>query len=210
MALSRADIDLATGERRARAMAALIFALPGSLYLYQGEELGLREVLDIPADRREDPIFGLTGGSEIGRDGCRIPLPWNTVASTSFGFSTPGADESVAEPWLPQPADWGERAMTELDDSDTSTLAIYRELADVRAEYAVTQPLSAELIELGAGLVALRRGDLVVVVNTTDRPLSLDMDHPELSIAQPVFASEPTEMHTPGVIPADSTIWFSS
>ena len=85
------DIDLELGDRRARALAALAFAVPGSLYLYQGEELGLPEVFDIPDDRREDPVFHLTGGEGLGRDGCRIPLPWTTDAATSFGFSTPPA-----------------------------------------------------------------------------------------------------------------------
>ena len=61
--------------------------MPGSLYLYQGEELGLPEVFDIPDDRREDPVFHLTNGEGLGRDGCRIPLPWTTDPATSFGFS---------------------------------------------------------------------------------------------------------------------------
>ena len=202
LALSTADIDLGLGARRARAMTSLIFALPGSLYLYQGEELGLREVLDISADRREDPIFHLTEGAEIGRDGCRVPLPWNTDATTSFGFSTPAADGSVAEPWLPQPADWGQW--------DSSMLELYRELGDAREEFAVGQPLRAEVLDLGDSLVGIRRGDLIVVVNPSDAPVAVDLDHPELSITQPVFASQADEMHTPGVIPANATVWFAS
>ena len=69
------------------ALTALAFAVPGSLYLYQGEELGLPEVFDIPDDRREDPVFHLTNGEGLGRDGCRIPLPWTADPATSFGFS---------------------------------------------------------------------------------------------------------------------------
>ena len=85
--------------------------MPGSLYLYQGEELGLPEVFDIPDDRREDPVFLLTHGEGIGRDGCRIPLPWTADPATSFGFSTRGARHgTVDEPWLPQPGDWGRYA----------------------------------------------------------------------------------------------------
>ncbi|MFT7393662.1 MAG: alpha-glucosidase [Candidatus Azotimanducaceae bacterium] len=210
LALSRAEVDLALGERRARAMTALIFALPGSLYLYQGEELGLPEVFDIPADRREDPVFERTGGAEIGRDGCRVPMPWTNDASSSYGFSTPRADGTVGEPWLPQPAGWGERSVSEIDDIENSTLHMYRSLGEVRDEFAVSQPLQAQTIDIGPEVVAVRRGDLVVVVNPTDQPVQLDLDHPELAITQPVFASEPAEMHTTGVIPANSTIWFSS
>ncbi len=214
LALSTAEIDLGLGARRARAMTALIFAMPGSLYLYQGEELGLPEVLDIPSDRREDPIFHLTDGAEVGRDGCRIPLPWTADPSTSFGFSSPAddgsVDGSVAAPWLPQPDGWGSYAATRAEHDDTSMLAMYRSVAAARREYAITQPLAAEIIDLGAALVAVRRGDLVVVVNSTMEPVAIDIDHPELAIAQPVFSSEPGDMHTPGLIPANSTVWFAS
>jgi len=210
LALSTADIDLQVGARRSRAMTSLIFALPGSLYLYQGEEFGLPEVLDIPADRRQDPIFHLTEGAEIGRDGCRIPLPWNTDATASYGFSKPAADGSVAQPWLPQPADWGDYALTTAEDNELSMLELYRELGEVRAEFAVGQPMDAEVIDLGDTLVGVRRGDLIVVVNPTDAPIAVDLDHPELSIAQPVFSSQPDEMHTSGVIPGNATVWFAS
>ena len=97
-----APVDLVVGARRARAMAVFAAAIPGSLYLYQGEELGLPEVLDLPADRREDPIFQRTQGRELGRDGCRVPLPWTADPAGSFGFSPVDV-----EPWLPQPAGWG-------------------------------------------------------------------------------------------------------
>lgn len=210
LALSRAGVDLALGERRARAMASLIFAMPGSLYLYQGEEFGLPEVFDIPDDRREDPVFERTGGAEIGRDGCRIPLPWTADPASSFGFSAPQEDGTVRAPWLPQPTSWGDRSMTTVDRIESSTLDIYRKLGAARSAHAINQPLGAEPLELGAGLVGVRRGTLVVVVNATMSPIELDMAHPELANVRQVFASEPAEMHTPGSIPANSTIWFTS
>lgn len=209
LALSRAAVDVVLGERRARAMSALIFAMPGSLYLYQGEEFGLPEVLDIPDDRREDPVFERTGGAEIGRDGCRVPLPWTNDLASSYGFSTPREDGAVEEPWLPQPAGWGDRSLAALDRVEFSTLDIYRKLGELRATHANPQPLGARTLELGAGLVGIRRGNLVVVVNATMGPIELDMDHAELSGAQLVFATEPDESHTPKVIPANSTIWFT-
>lgn len=210
LALSRADVDIALGERRARAMASLIFALPGSLYLYQGEEFGLPEVFDIPDERREDPVFERTGGAEIGRDGCRVPLPWTDDVRSSYGFSVPRQDGCVEEPWLPQPAGWGDRSMTSLDGIESSTLGLYRKLGDARSLHASTQPLDAEPVELGAGLVGVRRGNLLVIVNTTTDPIELDTNRDGLASAEPVFVSEPDEMLTPGVIPANSTIWFVS
>ncbi|WP_041298431.1 alpha-amylase family glycosyl hydrolase [Ilumatobacter coccineus] len=204
-------VDVTTGTRRARAMISLVMAMPGSLYLYMGEELGLPEVLDIPDDRREDPVFFQTNGERLGRDGCRVPLPWTTDEATSFGFSAVADGQAEApEPWLPQPSWWGQFAVTELDSDDDSTLALYRELLAARREHALPQGTAAHLVDLGPGLVAVRRGDLVVVTNVTDAPIALDMTDDHLEIATPMFASAPAEMHTPGVIPPDSTIWFVS
>ncbi len=92
--------DLELGTRRARAMLLLMLALPGSAYLYFGEELGLWEVEDLPDDAIEDPIWEGSGHTIRGRDGCRVPLPWSG-AEPPFGFTT-------GEPWLPQPAAWRE------------------------------------------------------------------------------------------------------
>ncbi|HEY4753437.1 MAG TPA: alpha-amylase family glycosyl hydrolase, partial [Candidatus Limnocylindrales bacterium] len=69
--------DLELGRRRARAAALLCAALPGSMYIYQGEELGLEEVQDLPEDQLQDPMFHRSGGVDPGRDGCRVPLPWS-------------------------------------------------------------------------------------------------------------------------------------
>ena len=77
--------DLATGRRRARAAALLTAALPGSLYVYQGDELGLPEVEDLPLDAIQDPMHRRSGGVDPGRDGCRVPLPW-TRGGATFGF----------------------------------------------------------------------------------------------------------------------------
>ncbi len=99
---SHSPVDIEVGTRRARAAALFALGLPGCVYLYAGEELGLPEVLDLPDEARQDPIFARTGGLEIGRDGCRVPLPWTDDAGTSFGFSPRG----TADPWLPQPKEW--------------------------------------------------------------------------------------------------------
>ena len=199
------------GLRRARAMVTFTMALPGALYLYMGEELGLPEVLDIPDDRREDPIFLITEGERLGRDGCRVPLSWDDDPSTAYGFSTLSDPGGYApEPWLPQPNWWGSLAMTKQDGDDSSTLELYRAAAAARREYAVTQTMAASVLDFGPGLVAVSRGDLVAVMNISREPIALDLDHPTLSITRPVFSSEPAEMHTPGVIPPDSTVWFTN
>jgi alpha-glucosidase len=207
---SDASVDIEVGRRRARALISLAMMLPGSIYLYQGDELGLPEVLDLPDDRRQDPVFIRTGGAELGRDGCRVPLPWTNDPETSFGFSTRSGDEAPAPPWLPQPDDWGRFARSTQDDIAGSDLDLYRTLIDARRKHAQTQPIATECLDLGPGLVAVRRDRLVAVLNMTVDPLTLDMGHEALASAQPVVASEPAEMHTPGVIPPDSTIWFVS
>jgi alpha-glucosidase len=123
--------DAAAGDRglgllRARAAALLVLALPGSVYLYQGEELGLPEVFDLPAESRQDPVFGRTNGAELGRDGCRVPLPWSGT-SQPYGFGPPGS-----RPWLPQPAEWAALSFTAQCDDPTSTLQLYRTALTLR------------------------------------------------------------------------------
>jgi alpha-glucosidase len=114
-------VDLALGRRRARAAALLAMALPGSVYVYQGEELGLPEVEDLPDEIRDDPLYVRSGGADPGRDGCRVPLPWSSSGS-SLGFSPPGA----AAPWLPQPADWVDLTVAAQADDRGSMLTLYR------------------------------------------------------------------------------------
>ncbi len=108
------------GLRRARAATLLLLALPGSVYLYQGEELGLPEVFDLPAQARQDPIFGRTNGAELGRDGCRVPLPWSGT-EPPYGFGPAGS-----QPWLPQPPSWTALSVAAQRDDPQSTLTLYR------------------------------------------------------------------------------------
>jgi alpha-glucosidase len=113
-----------TGRRRARAAALLMLALPGSAYVYQGEELGLPEVLDLPDEVLADPMWERSGHTERGRDGCRVPIPW-TSTGPSLGFG-PGA------PWLPQPESWAKLAVAEQETSPDSMLALYRSALRLR------------------------------------------------------------------------------
>ncbi len=213
LALSGAGFDPVVGERRARAMAALIFALPGNLFLYQGEELGLQEVFDIPDDRREDPVFFRSGGAEVGRDGCRVPIPWTNDPSTSYGFSTPAADGSIAEPWLPQPEAWGERSVGAADQHPDATLTLYRMLGLARTSYATKQPATAEVVDAstitgGDQLVIVRRGTLLVVTNPASEPVEIDLAALGTSMAQLVVSSSDVDTSA-SLVPADTTLWFS-
>ncbi|WP_394824619.1 alpha-amylase family glycosyl hydrolase [Pendulispora albinea] len=115
-------VDLRLGTRRARAAILLALALPGSAYIYQGEELGLWEVEDIRPELRQDPIWHRTGHVDPGRDGCRIPLPWSGEAPP-FGFSPPHA---IRAPWLPQPAAWRALTMESQAGDRASMLTLYR------------------------------------------------------------------------------------
>lgn len=115
------------GLSRARAASLLMFALPGSAYIFEGEELGLPEHTTLPDDIRQDPAFYRTGGQEVGRDGCRVPLPWN-AHEPSFGFSPTGRS------WLPQPSVFGELAVDQQVGVADSTLEFYRAALATRRE----------------------------------------------------------------------------
>ncbi|MEU3253117.1 glycoside hydrolase family 13 protein [Streptomyces sp. NPDC006997] len=112
------EVDEAAGLRRARAATLLMLALPGSSYLYQGEELGLPEVADLPTEVLQDPVWEQTGRVRKGRDGCRVPLPW-TTGGPSYGFGPGGA-------WLPQPQRFAAYAVEAQDGVEGSTLELYR------------------------------------------------------------------------------------
>ncbi len=180
--------DLERGARRARAAALLTAALPGVLYVYQGDELGLPEVEDLPAEVREDPMHHRSGGVDPGRDGCRVPLPW-TSGGKAFGFGGP--------PWLPQPADWGRYAVeSQLADPD-STLSLYRRVIGLRREL---RDADFAWIPTDPQVLAFRRGeDLTCVVNFGDAPAALP-DHAEALIASARLED--------GRLPGDAAVWL--
>ncbi|MDO5682883.1 MAG: glycoside hydrolase family 13 protein [Propionibacteriaceae bacterium] len=111
--------DVALGLKRARAAALLELALPGGAYVYQGDELGLDEVDDLPEESLQDPTWERSGHTVHGRDGCRVPIPWSGTTSP-FGFGPGG------EPWLPMPARWAGQTVADQEHDPTSHLALYR------------------------------------------------------------------------------------
>jgi alpha-glucosidase len=192
-----APIDLELGRRRAKAAITMTAALPGALYLFEGEELGLEEYLDMPAEAREDPLFINSKGKELGRDGCRVPLPWTTDPSTSFGFSP-----IPVKPWLPQPQNWGELSAEHEAADPTSMLSWYRTLMAHR------RSLSGDLkwVDVdNSDCLAFERDGLLVVLNlgseTVDLPAEL------VAGRSVVIATQPET--TPQRLPSDTCVWLS-
>ena len=145
------DVDL--GRRRARAAALLMFALPGVAYLYQGEELGLPEVEDLPAEVLQDPIWDRSGHTEKGRDGCRVPLPWSGT-KPPYGFG-PGP----GEPWLPQPAGWAGLSVAAQTGVTGSHLELYRAALAIRHANPALRDGRLAWDEASEQLLSFCRGD---------------------------------------------------
>ncbi|GAA3721664.1 alpha-glucosidase [Spinactinospora alkalitolerans] len=163
-------VDVELGRRRARAAALLEMGLPGSTYIYQGEELGLPEVADLPAEVLQDPKWERTGHTAKGRDGCRVPIPWE-VDGPSFGFGdAPG--------WLPQPDDWGGLSVRAQTGDPDSTLELYRAVLRARRELTGEFSPGESLAwddDLNQGdVLAFWRGEhWLVLVNTGSTPVTL-------------------------------------
>ncbi|WP_329124009.1 glycoside hydrolase family 13 protein [Streptomyces sp. NBC_01465] len=179
--------DLVLGTRRARAAALLSLALPGSVYLYQGEELGLPES-EIPLDRIEDPMHFRSGGSDPGRDGCRVPLPWT-------------ARRPVVEPWLPQPEGW-ESYAAELQVGDpASMLSLYRTALRLRHDGEGFGDGPMEWLPAGDGVLAFSRpGGLICVVNLAAEPAELPGHRDVLLTSGPLDDA--------GRLPQDTAVWL--
>ncbi|MEU7057435.1 glycoside hydrolase family 13 protein [Streptomyces sp. NPDC046197] len=153
--------DLALGTRRARAAALLMLALPGGAYVYQGEELGLPEVEDLPEEVLQDPVWERSGHTDRGRDGCRVPLPWSGTAAP-YGFGPEGS----AAPWLPQPADWGALSVAAQTGDETSMLELYRDALRLRRAHPALGDGTLTWLGAPEGVLALRREPgFVCVVN---------------------------------------------
>jgi alpha-glucosidase len=188
----------ALGRRRGLAVTALLLALPGSPYLYQGEELGLDEA-DVPPERRQDPVFRRSGGLKAGRDGCRTPMPWE-AAPPGHGFTT-------GEPWLPFGADSRELAADVQRRDPRSTLAAYRRLLATRRAMLQEHPGDdVTILDLGADLLGVRRGDLVAVLNTAAEAVQVELG------GQLLEATADGAEAAGGVVtvPAASTVWLRS
>ena len=197
------------GLRRARAAALMMLALPGSAYLYQGEELGLEEVLDLPQELLQDPQRLRSEDGSSGRDGCRVPLPWGGSESP-YNF-TP---LNIADGWLPAPARWREKTVEAQWDDAASTLGLYRKALKLRRDLAAlgdgkldwpedTEVLAGDAQSL---LVFHRAPGFVCTVNVGTKPITIRRPG-ALELAS-VDLDEATPDGTV-VLPPDSTAWWT-
>lgn len=186
------------------------------MYVYQGDELGLPEVQDLPDALLQDPTFVRSGGTDRGRDGCRVPLPWATTG-TSLGFSVGDAEVGATEagnpqvgavraggaaaPWLPQPADWSALSVAAQEADPDSVLALYRAGLALRRELLVELPESLTWVDAGPDVLVLDRGEgFRCVVNLGERPYELPAG------ATVLLASGEL---TDGAVPQDTTVWLT-
>jgi len=190
--------DVELGTRRARAAALLVGALPGALYVYQGDELGLPEV-DVPRELIQDPMHFRSEGVDPGRDGCRVPLPW-TRAGSSLGFGPDGA----AEPWLPQPSSWRDYSVEAQDGDPGSMLSLYRRALHLRRDLPELHTEQLAWLDLAVGtdgddVLSFTRGAgfaCVVNLGTASVPLPAG--------ATVLLASGPVD----GAVGPDTAVWL--
>lgn len=186
------DADL--GLRRARAATLLMLGLPGSAYVYQGEELGLPDHTALPAEVRQDPSFFRTDGAEPGRDGCRVPLPW-VGGAPGNGFGPTGRT------WLPQPDAYADLAADKQYGVAGSTYEMYRTALELRrAEKIGTAGLAwADALVGSPDVVAFQVAGIVVLANLGDSPVVLPAEVDVL-----VASGDLVD----GAVPTDTTVWL--
>ncbi|MGP9021154.1 glycoside hydrolase family 13 protein [Streptomyces sp. BR1] len=189
--------DRALGLRRARAATLLMLALPGSAYIYQGEELGLPDVTDLPDDVRQDPSFFRAEGQDGFRDGCRVPIPW-TVDGSSYGFGSGGS-------WLPQPDDWGKLSVEAQEGDSASTLELYRSALAVRRTHpGLGRGTAVEWLDAPEGVLAFARDGFVCTVNLTKDAVRMPVRGDALLASGEVIL-DGAEFDLPG----DTTVWWT-
>ena len=193
---------LALGRVRSLAAMHTILALPGTTYLFNGQELGLEEVIDLEDAQRQDPHFWRTKGEHLGRDGCRVPMPWRRVG-TNLGFSPDGG----APAWLTQPADWSSLSVeAQLSDATSSLSRLRAAIAARRRHRALsigTFDWEQELCR--DGIVAFRRstpGERSVLCVANMGSSSAPRVRGELLCASGDVND--------GSVPPDTTAWFAA
>ncbi|MFI6943120.1 glycoside hydrolase family 13 protein [Streptomyces sp. NPDC050418] len=191
--------DRGLGLRRAHAATLLMLALPGSAYVYQGEELGLPDVTDLPDEARQDPSFFRAAGQDGFRDGCRVPIPW-TRDGSSYGFGSGGS-------WLPQPPEWAGLSVEAQTGDPGSTLELYRGALALRREHpGLGAGESVEWRDAPEGVLHFVRGDgFVCTANTTGQPVTIPTP------GRAILSSATVHYNEQGAeLPADTTVWWQA
>ena len=192
-----ADFEL--GVKRARAAALLMLSLPGGAYVYQGEELGLAEVEDLPEELLQDPGFKQSGYTLRGRDGCRVPIPWSDQ-EPPFGFTLNGAR---AAPWLPQPLSWRTLTVQAQTGDERSMLELYRRALRIRHEHPALGDGAMRWIGAPEGALAFARDPGFVCVVNMSADSAPGPRGAELLLSSGELAGD-------GGVPADTTAWFTT
>ncbi|MFN8033695.1 MAG: glycoside hydrolase family 13 protein [Mycobacterium sp.] len=182
--------DGAVGLARARAMAMVMLALPGAVFVYNGEELGLPNV-ELPDEVLQDPVWERSGHTERGRDACRVPMPWSGSAPP-FGFS------SNPDTWLPIPPQWASLTVARQQADPASTLSFFRSVLHLRRNAFHFTENDVEWLQLGAGVLAFFSGGVLCVLNTGAAAVPLP--------AGTVIASSAPV--SGGALPPDSAAWL--
>ena len=179
------------GLRRAQAMAMVMLALPGAVFIYNGEELGLPDV-ELPDEVLQDPTWERSGHTERGRDKCRVPIPWSGD-TPPFGFS------SSADTWLPMPEEWAKLTVEAQRADPDSTLSFFRRALKLRRGRGEFDGGEIEWLAAPSGSLIFRRhGGLVCALNAGDRPIALPA-------GKVVLASAPL---VAGQLPPDAAAWI--
>jgi len=189
--------DIELGTRRLRAAALLMLALPGTAYVFQGDEVALPSVDDIPEDRLQDPLWERSGHTVRGRDACRVPLPWSGDAPP-YGFSPDGAR---AEPWLPQPSSWADLTVEAQSADPGSTLNLHRRALRLRHVIPALRSDAFAWRESPEAVLDFERGpSLRCVVNLSGAPVDLDPEWEVLLSSVPLDGA---------LLPHDAAAWLA-
>jgi alpha-glucosidase len=189
--------DRELGLRRARGATLMMLALPGSSYLYQGEELGLPEHTTLAPEFRQDPTFFRTNGKRVGRDGCRVPLPWESGVGAANGFNSTG------KAWLPQPEIYPAYSRDQQEGVAGSTLELYKHALKLRRDLKLGEGSFEWVAEyVGESSLGFRNGEILVVHNFGHEPIDLP--------AGEVIASSLEGMTAGHKLVADQTVWIKS
>ena len=156
--------DNQLGLQKAKAATLFMLGLPGASYIYQGEELGLPEHTTIGANHRQDPTFFRTQGQRVGRDGCRVPLPWEK-GNASNGFNQSGSA------WLPQPKSYADLSLDQQELDPASTLSLYRQMLKLRKEHRLGEGSFDWLSQ--TEVLAYKNGSVTVIHNFSSEPVDL-------------------------------------
>lgn len=192
----------ALGTARARAMLLVELALPGIAFLYEGSELGLPSDFSIPHDRLTDPTWERSGHAEMGRDHCRVPIPWEGP-TPPYGFST------TDRTWLPMPGNWGRLTVEAQLENPGSTLSLYRAAIETRRSLPGPRSASVEWYGAPSGCLAFRRDDGVVcALNASTRSVPLPLGEVLLSSGPLSSGLLDSESPTGEILPPDTAVWL--